>query len=144
MSRDQAFTGGDGHGAEPPHLGHDFDILGWYGFLDEERAVGREHAAKLQTIRERVTAVTVDHDVHGFAHRVGGSHVGSPADENDGIRIVRTAIDRGITFMDNCWDYHGGKSEVVMAPGRGGEAADGRNELAEDSPIAGCPDVHGD
>ena len=45
---------------------------------------------------------------------LGGSHVGSPADENDGIRIVRTAIDRGITFMDNCWDYHGGKSEVVM------------------------------
>jgi aryl-alcohol dehydrogenase-like predicted oxidoreductase len=37
-----------------------------------------------------------------------------PADENDGIRIVRTAIDRGITFMDNCWDYGGGKCEVVM------------------------------
>jgi len=45
---------------------------------------------------------------------LGGSHIGSPADENDGIRIVRTAIDRGITFMDNCWDYHDGKSEVVM------------------------------
>jgi len=45
---------------------------------------------------------------------LGGAHVGSPADENDGIRIVRTAIDRGITFMDNCWDYHDGKSEVVM------------------------------
>ena len=45
---------------------------------------------------------------------LGGSHVGSPADENVGIRIVRTAIDRGITFMDNCWDYHDGKSEVVM------------------------------
>jgi hypothetical protein len=43
-----------------------------------------------------------------------GSHVGSPADENDGIRIVRTAIDRGITFMDNCWDYYGGKIEVVL------------------------------
>lgn len=40
--------------------------------------------------------------------------MGSPPDENDGIRIVRTAIDRGITFMDNCWDYNGGKSEVVM------------------------------
>jgi aryl-alcohol dehydrogenase-like predicted oxidoreductase len=45
---------------------------------------------------------------------LGGFHVGSPADENEGIRIVRTAIDRGITFMDNCWDYHNGKSEVVM------------------------------
>jgi aryl-alcohol dehydrogenase-like predicted oxidoreductase len=45
---------------------------------------------------------------------LGGSHVGVPADENEGIRIVRTAIDHGITFMDNCWDYHDGKSEVVM------------------------------
>ncbi len=45
---------------------------------------------------------------------LGGSHIGSPPDENEGIRIVRMAIDRGITFMDNCWDYHDGKSEVVM------------------------------
>jgi predicted aldo/keto reductase-like oxidoreductase len=30
------------------------------------------------------------------------------------MRIVRTAIDNGITFMDNCWDYHNGKSEIVM------------------------------
>src|SRR3954447_24185927 len=45
---------------------------------------------------------------------LGGSHIGNPKDENEGIRIVRTAIDRGITFMDNCWDYHDGKSEVVM------------------------------
>jgi aryl-alcohol dehydrogenase-like predicted oxidoreductase len=45
---------------------------------------------------------------------LGGSHIGMPADENEGIRLVRTAIDRGITFMDNCWDYHAGKSEVVM------------------------------
>jgi aryl-alcohol dehydrogenase-like predicted oxidoreductase len=45
---------------------------------------------------------------------LGGSHIGMPEDENEGIRLVRTAIDRGITFMDNCWDYHGGKCEVVM------------------------------
>ena len=45
---------------------------------------------------------------------LGGSHIGNPKDENEGIRIVRTAIDNGITFMDNCWDYHDGKSEVVM------------------------------
>jgi len=45
---------------------------------------------------------------------LGGSHVGHPRDEQDGIRIIRTAIDRGITFMDNCWDYAGGKCEVWM------------------------------
>lgn len=45
---------------------------------------------------------------------LGGYHIGVPKEEKDGIRIIRTAIDRGITFMDNCWDYHDGKSEVWM------------------------------
>jgi len=44
---------------------------------------------------------------------LGGYHIGVPP-ENEGIRLIRTAIDRGITFMDNCWDYNGGKSEIVM------------------------------
>src|SRR5258707_1688236 len=42
---------------------------------------------------------------------LGGYHIGHPPDPADGIGIVRRAIDRGITFMDNCWDYHGGESE---------------------------------
>jgi aryl-alcohol dehydrogenase-like predicted oxidoreductase len=45
---------------------------------------------------------------------LGGAHIGRPADEKDGIRIVRSAIDRGITFLDNCWDYADGKCEVWM------------------------------
>ena len=45
---------------------------------------------------------------------LGGYHIGVPSDEQTGIRIIRTAIDRGINFMDNCWDYHDGKSEVWM------------------------------
>src|SRR5436190_19695376 len=44
---------------------------------------------------------------------LGGYHIGVPNDE-EGIRIIRKAIDRGITFMDNCWDYHDGNSEVRM------------------------------
>src|SRR5260370_37710359 len=44
---------------------------------------------------------------------VGGFHVGNPPEE-EGIRIIRTAIDRGINFMDNSWDYHDGGSEVRM------------------------------
>lgn len=44
---------------------------------------------------------------------VGGFHIGVP-NEAEGIRIIRTAIDEGITFMDNCWDYHKGESEVRM------------------------------
>lgn len=45
---------------------------------------------------------------------VGGYHIGLPRDEQEGIRIIRTAIDRGINFMDNCWDYLDGVSEVRM------------------------------
>ena len=45
---------------------------------------------------------------------VGGFHIGSTADPNEGIRIVRAALDRGITFLDNCWDYHDGESELRM------------------------------
>ncbi len=45
---------------------------------------------------------------------LGGSHIGNPKDRDVGIRIIRSAIDRGITFMDNCWDYHDGESERRM------------------------------
>jgi len=44
---------------------------------------------------------------------LGGFHIGNPPEE-EGIRIIRTAIDRGINFMDNSWDYHDGGSEVRM------------------------------
>lgn len=46
---------------------------------------------------------------------LGGWHIGLKyVDEELGIKIVRTAIDRGITFMDNSWDYNGGVSEKRM------------------------------
>src|SRR5688572_17920562 len=50
---------------------------------------------------------------------IGGAHLGR-AEEGEGIRVVRSAIDRGVTFLDNCWDYNKGKSEDVM-----GKALDG-------------------
>lgn len=46
---------------------------------------------------------------------LGGWHIGlKHVDEELGIKIVRAAIDRGITFMDNSWDYNGGVSEMRM------------------------------
>ena len=44
---------------------------------------------------------------------LGGYHIGRPSDE-ESLRIIRTAIDGGINFMDNCWDYNDGASEVKM------------------------------
>jgi aryl-alcohol dehydrogenase-like predicted oxidoreductase len=46
---------------------------------------------------------------------IGGWHLGmQTVDETLAIRIVRTGIDRGINFLDNCWDYNDGASEVRM------------------------------
>jgi aryl-alcohol dehydrogenase-like predicted oxidoreductase len=46
---------------------------------------------------------------------MGGFHIGQHGlTEDDSVRLVRSAIDRGITFMDNSWDYNEGQSEVRM------------------------------
>jgi len=71
-------------------------------FAADERS-GDMIYRKLGKTGERVSAIGL-----------GGHHIGRPREEKDGIRIVRAAIDRGINFMDNCWDYHNGKSEVWM------------------------------
>src|SRR5205823_12848827 len=46
---------------------------------------------------------------------IGGYHLGAPSvEEGEAIRIVRTAIDNGVNFLDNCWDYNNGVSEERM------------------------------
>jgi len=45
---------------------------------------------------------------------IGGYHLGHTSDEQEAIRIVRTALDQGVNFLDNCWDYNGGISEERM------------------------------
>ncbi len=45
---------------------------------------------------------------------LGGHHIGRPKNEQFAIKLIQTAIDRGINFMDNCWDYHDGGSELRM------------------------------
>ena len=57
---------------------------------------------KLGSTGERVSAIGL-----------GGAHLAKPSEE-EAIRIVRAALDRGITFLDNCWDYSNGECEVRM------------------------------
>jgi len=46
---------------------------------------------------------------------LGGYHLARPnVEEAESIRIVRAAIDNGLNFLDNCWDYNDGQSEVRM------------------------------
>ncbi|HEX8848636.1 MAG TPA: aldo/keto reductase, partial [Gemmatimonadaceae bacterium] len=56
---------------------------------------------------------------------LGGWHLSlKHVSAKDAERIVHAAIDRGVTFMDNCWDYNEGKSEERM----GKALRDGRRE----------------
>jgi aryl-alcohol dehydrogenase-like predicted oxidoreductase len=45
---------------------------------------------------------------------IGGFHLGKASSNDEATRIVRTAVDHGINFMDNCWDYNEGLSETRM------------------------------
>src|SRR6266849_6105293 len=69
------------------------------------RAAGSEAMMyrKLGSTGEKVSAIGL-----------GGHHIGRPNDENEGIKIIRSALDRGMNFLDNCWDYHDGGSEIRM------------------------------
>jgi len=58
---------------------------------------------ELGTTGERVSAIGM-----------GGYHLGKQKDADESIRLMHAGIDRGITFLDNCWDYNDGISEVRM------------------------------
>ena len=46
---------------------------------------------------------------------LGGYHIGKKdLSEEEGIQLIRAALDRGMNFLDNCWDYNGGVSEIRM------------------------------
>jgi aryl-alcohol dehydrogenase-like predicted oxidoreductase len=45
---------------------------------------------------------------------LGGWHIGSLKDDAESIRLMQAALDEGITFFDNAWDYHDGRSEDLM------------------------------
>lgn len=56
---------------------------------------------------------------------LGGYHIGSVKNDQEAIRIIHEAIDAGLTFMDNAWEYNKGRSEEIM-----GKALQGRRDKA--------------
>jgi aryl-alcohol dehydrogenase-like predicted oxidoreductase len=56
---------------------------------------------------------------------LGGWHIGTPKDDAEAIRLMHAALDEGITFFDNAWDYHDGRSEELMGRAL---AMDGRRQ----------------
>jgi predicted aldo/keto reductase-like oxidoreductase len=45
---------------------------------------------------------------------LGGHHAARQKEESESFRIIHTAVNEGITFMDNAWEYHNGRAEEVM------------------------------
>jgi len=56
-------------------------------------------------------------DVQVSALALGGHHLGAAASEKAAVEIVHRAIDAGVTFFDNCWEYNMGKSEDWLGKG---------------------------
>ena len=56
---------------------------------------------------------------------LGGRHIGAVEDKKEAIRIMHRAMDEGINFFDNAWDYHDGGSEEIMGKAL---AMDGRRK----------------
>ncbi len=83
--------------------------LGQAGHTSDRAPVKRAESPnmiyrELGTTGERVSAIGL-----------GGYHMGKPnITQQEAITLIRQAIDRGISFMDNCWDYNDGISEVRM------------------------------
>src|SRR5260370_27066604 len=83
--------------------------------------------ATLAALSEDVLAQTSPASATGLPTRVlgrpgqrvsilglGGWHLGAFKDDADSIRLMHAALDEGITFFDNAWDYHDGRSEELM------------------------------
>jgi uncharacterized protein len=94
--------------------------------------------ATIAALAESVLAQTSSSSATGLPTRVlgrtaqrvsilclGGWHLGSIKDDALAVRLVQTAVDEGLTFMDNCWDYHDGRSEELM-----GRGLEGRRDKA--------------
>ena len=46
--------------------------------------------------------------------RIGGYHIGKIGTIREAVRLVHEAIDAGVNFLDNAWEYHDGVSEERM------------------------------
>jgi predicted aldo/keto reductase-like oxidoreductase len=102
-------------------------------FLQQAAAVAamtkwKAMAAQTLTGAAALTPAPVVNTVNGIGRRklgradaevsiigIGGFHLGlADVSEEEALRVVRSALDQGINFLDNCWDYNDGVSEVRM------------------------------
>ncbi|MEG5001039.1 aldo/keto reductase [Microcoleus sp. B4-D4] len=86
-----------------------------YAQDEPPQVYARSEAARAQSLSGEMSYRTLG----GTGERVsaiglGGHHIGRLREEQESIKLIRSAIDRGINFMDNSWDYHNGRSHRWM------------------------------
>lgn len=64
-------------------------------------------------------------NIHVSALALGGHHLGNTRSEQESLQIVNDALEGGITFFDNCWEYHLGATELIV-----GKALKGKRDRA--------------
>ena len=69
---------------------------------------------------------------------LGGYHLGTIASKREAVRIVQAAVEAGITFMDNAWEYHDGR-EREAAWARRSPTAGARRRLPDDQVLHARP-----
>jgi len=80
-------------------------------------ALGQEHGqmASVEKRGEMSYRMLGKTGIHVSMVGLGGFHIGQKQiEEQESIRLIHTAVDRGMNFMDNSWDYNEGQSEIRM------------------------------
>jgi predicted aldo/keto reductase-like oxidoreductase len=106
--------------------------------MSETRREFMQNASAVALLAQQVIAQTASSSATGMPTRVlgrtgervsivgvGGWHIGAVKDEAEAIKIVHAAMDEGINFFDNAWDYQDGHAEEVMGKAL---AMDGRRK----------------
>jgi len=109
----------------PAHQGQNGILRFPEAFMDRrdflKRSAAASLAASLNPQLSQASGQPIPHRTLGRTGEkvsmvgIGGYHIGAPSvEEQEAIRIVRTALDNEINFLDNCWDYNDGVSEERM------------------------------
>jgi hypothetical protein len=81
------------------------------------QTIGRVNYAEYHYRRDPSTAIWPPPKFQYLRRGIRGHHLGDAPDLQTAIRLVRQAVDGGVTFFDNCWEYHRGKTEDWMGAG---------------------------
>ena len=79
-----------------------------------KRATGKRQRSTLRSAGDVPRRPLGSTGIQVSAIGLGGYHLGAIKSEREAIRVIHAAIDAGITFIDNAWEYHDGRSETIV------------------------------